>query len=505
MLSDRRAGILLHPSSLPGRFGIGDLGEEAERFLHWLAAAGQSVWQILPLGPTGFGNSPYGALSAFAGNPLLISPERLVRDGHLRAERLRQVPSFDRDHVPFEHVARFKSTLLKEAHQNFRTSAPPAVKERFEQFRTHADQRYWLDDFALFMALKEKFGGREWMSWDRALARREKAALEAARGELHDAIDYHSFVQFLFFSQWSELRSKARNLGVEILGDLPIYVALDGADTWSHPELFYLDDDLQPIGVAGVPPDYFSADGQRWGNPLYRWDVMKESGYAWWVERIKANLRLTDLVRLDHFRGFAAYWEVPAEEETARNGKWIDGPGVELFQAIEKELGSLPLIAEDLGTITEDVNELRRAIKAPGMRVLQFAFGDDDNIHLPHHCEEQTVLYTGTHDNDTTRGWFESASEHERSRALTYFGASPGEIAWQLIRAAYASIARLAIVPLQDLFSLGAEARMNTPGDPAGNWGWRARSELFSDQAVPTGLRRLAEITGRKKNAKASS
>jgi 4-alpha-glucanotransferase len=497
MLSDRRAGILLHPSSLPGPFGIGDLGDEAHRFLQWLAGAGQTVWQILPLGPTGFGNSPYGALSAFAGNPLLISPQRLVRDRFLPAKVLEAAPSFPSERVDFDAVTRFKSALLRAAHDHFRSSAEPTLQKQFEEFRQHPDQRYWLEDFALFMTLKEKSGGAEWTSWEPALVRREAEALNRARSEHQKDVEYHAFVQFLFFTQWRELREAAKGLGIQILGDLPIYVALDGADTWSHPELFHLDADLRPIGVAGVPPDYFSADGQRWGNPLYRWDVMKQHGYAWWVERIKANLRLTDLVRLDHFRGFAGYCEVPAHEETARNGRWVEGPGLDLFNAIEKALGALPLIAEDLGTITPDVDALRKAIKAPGMRVLQFAFGNDDNIHLPHHCEEQTVLYTGTHDNDTTRGWFESASQHERERALTFLGASAGEIAWQMIRAAHASIARLAIVPLQDLFSLGSDTRMNTPGDAAGNWGWRARGELFGDRAATHGLRRLTEISGR--------
>ena len=497
MLTRRQAGVLLHPTSLPGRFGIGDLGNEASGFLHWLAAAGQRVWQILPLGPTGFGNSPYGALSAFAGNPLLISPDRLQRDGWLTERDLSSVPDWKEERVDFERVITWKMKLLRHAHDAFIKRNDAKQKTKFEAFRHAAEQHYWLDDFALFMALKDKHHGAEWTRWPATLVRRDGKAMEKARHDLAKEIELHQFAQFLFFEQWNELRAEAKNLGISILGDLPIYVAYDGADVWAHPELFQLDEQFHTTVVAGVPPDYFSAEGQRWGNPLYRWDRMKETKFAWWVERIKANLLLADLVRLDHFRGFAGYWAVPATETTAKNGSWLPGPGIDLFKAIEAALGSLPLIAEDLGTITPDVDALRKAIKAPGMRVLQFAFGSDDNIHLPHHCEENGVIYTGTHDNDTTRGWFDSAPEHEKNRTLTFLGSSAGEVPWQMVRAAHASVARIAIVPLQDLFGLGSEARMNTPGDSKGNWAWRAPMELFHKQDVIHGLRRLTEIAGR--------
>jgi 4-alpha-glucanotransferase len=490
----RRAGVLLHPTSLPGPFGIGDVGPTAVKFLDWAAAAGQNVWQLLPLNPPGFGNSPYGALSAFAGNPLLISPERLVEEG--LATEADVVPSGDAS-VDFGVVTQHKERLLRESLQRFRGGANEALHEAFRAFRDDVAQRYWLPDFSLFLALKKRFADRPWPEWDEPFVSRDEKALASARRDLAGEIEFHEFVQFLFHRQWWRLRHEAYTRGVQLMGDMPIYVAYDGADVWCHPELFMLDEKHRPIAVAGVPPDYFSETGQRWGNPLYRWDVMRKRGFEWWTQRIAANLRLTDVVRLDHFRGFAGFWQIPAQEETAVHGHWEKGPGIALFDALRQHLGGLPLVAEDLGTITPDVDELRKAIGVPGMKVLQFGFGSDDNIHLPHHHTVDTVVYTGTHDNDTTAGWFESAEGEERRRVEDYFGNCGGEIHWRMIRAAYGSVAALAIVPLQDIFGLGSEARMNTPGDSAGNWGWRAPARLFEDEAAQKRLNRLAVVTGR--------
>lgn len=493
----RQAGLLVHPTSLPGRFGIGDIGPGAVEFVKWAASAGQRIWQILPLNPTGFGHSPYGALSAFAGNPLLISPERLVDDGLAEQSDLDMPASMNEGRVHYGDVTRWKETLLRKAWSKFAEHPHSNLQHRFHEFRNDPAQHYWLEDFALFLALKERFGGVEWPEWDEALARREKKAMAAAKRELKGEIEFHCFVQFVFFRQWWQLRHEAWSHGITIMGDLPIYVAYDAADVWSHRDLFLLDEQNRPIEVAGVPPDYFSATGQRWGNPLYRWDRVAERGYDWWLERIGANLRMTDLVRLDHFRGFAGYWAIPASEETAVNGRWAHGPGAGLFDAIRARFGSLPLIAEDLGTITADVDQLRHSLGIPGMKVLQFGFGDDDNIHLPHHHTVDTVAYTGTHDNDTTRGWYETAGDDQQRRVSDYFGECSADISWRMIRAAYGSVAETAIVPLQDVFSLGSEARMNTPGDSEGNWGWRATSDLFEKKDVTQRLRRLAEVTGR--------
>jgi 4-alpha-glucanotransferase len=493
-MKHRIGGILLHPTSLPGRFGIGDLGDEAIGFLDWLAAAGQKLWQILPLAPPGYGDSPYGSLSAFAGNPLLISPARLAEHGWIDPEDLRASPDFAEDRVDFQAVGQWKEKLFRKAWSRLPQHSRRGEVEEFARLDENA---YWLDDFTLYMALKEKFDGAEWLRWDDDLVRRDESGLARARAELAGEIAYHCFVQFLFFEQWGAVRRAAHQRGIRIMGDMPIYVAFDSADVWSHPELFQLDEKLRPISVSGVPPDYFSKTGQRWGNPLYRWRKMKSEDYRWWVERMRANLRLTDLVRIDHFRGFAGYWAIPSHEETAVNGEWRVGPGVDLFRALERQLPALPIIAEDLGTITPDVEALRRDAGIPGMKVVQFAFGSDDNIHLPHHYDTDTVAYTGTHDNDTTCGWFATASAEERQRASDYFGTGGESMAWKMIRGVYGSIASIVIVPLQDVFDLSSEARMNTPGDGRGNWAWRAGGELFDDRSAVHRLRRLAEVTGR--------
>jgi len=492
----RFGGVLLHPTSLPGPYGIGDLGDELIVFLDWAVAAGARIWQVLPLNPPGYGNSPYGCLSSFAGNPMLISPLRLQQDGWITVESLAEspaaVPRFADDFVEFERAGAWKWGLLREAWSSAREkSGTGACPPQFIE-----SERAWLDDFALYMALKHRSGGRPWWAWGERLARREPRAMESARTELADDIDFHQFVQFLFAEQWTAVRAAAKARGIRVMGDVPIYVAQDSADVWSNRELFQLDDDGQPTVVAGVPPDYFSATGQRWGNPLYRWDVLRQTGYAWWIERVRANLRLADIIRLDHFRGFAAYWEIPAREPTAVHGRWMPGPGISLFEAMREALGVLPLVAEDLGFITPEVDELRRAVKLPGMKILQFGFGQLDSPHLPHRYDPASVVYTGTHDNDTARGWFETAPPEEQLLARAYLGEECHDIAWSLIRAAYTSVAETAIIPVQDILGLGSEARMNRPGHSHDNWSWRLPpGALIAGHAER--LRRLAEISGR--------
>jgi 4-alpha-glucanotransferase len=489
----REAGILLHPTSLPGPFPVGDLGPAVDRFLDWAQLAGFSWWQVLPLGPPGEGSSPYTARSAFAGNPLLISPEALVAEGVLAPEAARDATPGG-GWVDFATVGRWKEGLLRQAWERYRADPPAGLREALLAFA--ADPRHaWLPDWELFSALAERHRA-PWLAWPAPLARREAAALEAARGELLAECGYHRFVQFLFFRQWHRVREAARARGVGLIGDLPIYVAHDSADVWAHPDLFDLDASGHPRHVAGCPPDYFCPTGQRWGNPLYRWERMAADGYRWWVERLRGNLELTDRVRLDHFRGVAGYWQVPASEPTAIHGRWVQGPGAALLAALREGVGELPLIAEDLGVITPDVEVLRDAAGLPGMRVLHFAFGDADSSHLPHNHERRSVVYTGTHDNDTTVGWFAKLSAGERGRVLDYLGGDGMEPHWDLVRAAYTSVAELAVVPLQDVLGLGSEARMNVPGEAAGNWGWRARPEELRRE-VALQLHRLAELSSR--------
>jgi 4-alpha-glucanotransferase len=487
-LARRSAGVLLHPTSLPGPYGIGDLGPVAYAWVDSLNRARQSWWQVLPLGPTGYGDSPYQSGCTFAGNPYLISPDLLARDGLADADDLQHVRLADGP-VQYGPAIEFKVHLLARAWERFQSGAAEALEPAFEAFR--GEQAGWLDDYALFMALKDAHDGASWTDWDPSLVQRDSAALAVARAAYQDAIGLHQFRQFLFFRQWKALRAHANAKGVRLIGDLPIFVSADSSDVWAHPELFHLDKERRPTVVAGVPPDYFSATGQLWGNPLYDWSAMKQINYGWWAARLRAALAQVDVVRLDHFRGFESYWEVPADAPDARPGRWAPGPGAALFEALRAQLGGLPLIAEDLGLITPQVERLRVQFGLPGMRVLHFAFSGPDNRYLPHNYEPNTVAYTGTHDNDTTRGWYASLHGHEASFLKRYAPHVGGDVSWDLMRMAWGSVANLAIAPLQDVLSLGGEARMNSPGKEQGNWSWRIAEKSLTDAVVY----RLADLT----------
>jgi len=486
----RAGGILVHPTSFPGRFGIGDLGPGALDVLDFLEAGGQKLWQVLPLGPTGYGDSPYALLSAFAGNPLLISPERLVEDGLLSPHELDSAPPFTPIRIEYGTIIPWKLALLRASHERFRTQARSGTREEYA--RWCSAQVQWLEDYALFMAIKARHGGRAWVEWETPYADREPAALEAARRHLVDEIDFHRYTQFLFFQQWTALRAQARRRKLAIIGDLAIFVAHDSADVWANRDLFKLDAHGLPTVVAGVPPDYFSATGQRWGNPIYRWDVLAATGFAWWIARVRQRLELEDFIRLDHFRGFESYWEIPADCPTAIKGRWMAGPRDALFEAIQRALGDLPCIAEDLGVITRPVRELQRRLGFPGMRVLQFGFGGGPtNRHLPHNYNRDCVVYTGTHDNDTTAGWFAALKGPVRQHVLHYLHTDPQHVPWAMLRAAQASVARMVIAPLQDVLGLGSAARMNFPSRAEGNWVWRVTAE----QLTPQLAEKLAELS----------
>ncbi|MEI7770609.1 MAG: 4-alpha-glucanotransferase [Chloroflexales bacterium] len=495
----RSSGILLHPTSLPGPWGIGDLGASAYRFVDFLAAAGQRLWQVLPLGPTGYGDSPYQCFSAFAGNPLLVSLDDLVDRGLLGQAELEAAAEaagdLGGDHVDYGRVIGFKLGLLRASYERMRDGVAIGLADDFEAFC--AEQDSWLADYALFMALKDLHGGASWNTWAPDLRSRKAAALRKARKELAEPIQVQKYLQFLFFSQWAPLKAYANERDIRIIGDAPIFVAYDSADVWANPRLFFLNDDGSPTVVAGVPPDYFSATGQLWGNPLYRWDRLAKDDYAWWIARLRQTLAIVDVLRLDHFRGFEAYWEVPATEETAINGTWVKGPGAALFVRLREVLGELPIIAEDLGLITPEVDAIREEFGFPGMKVLQFAFGDDaTNPYLPHNYGPDCVVYSGTHDNNTTVGWFQDISEDEREAARLYLGRDGSDIAWDLIRLALMSVADIAVVPLQDILRIGSAGRMNTPGRPDGNWGWRFRADALND-GLAFGVRLLTTAYGR--------
>jgi len=497
MPSSRFSGLLLHPTSLPGRFGIGDLGEAAFKFVDFLQASGQQLWQVLPLGPPGYGNSPYMCYSSLAGNPLLISLEQMQQAGWLSDADLETVPDFNHDRVEFEQVEAFKMEQFRRAWQNFCATATPEQQDAFAEFCTAKAE--WLDDYALFMALKESHQESAWHTWPKELAWRSPEALSKWREQNSNSVRFRKFLQFLFFSQWSALKDYANSKGIQIVGDIPIYVAHDSADVWANPENFHLNPETgEPSLIAGVPPDYFSATGQLWGNPVYNWDHLKESEFHWWVQRFRAMLDLVDLIRIDHFRGFEAYWAVPQGAENAIGGEWIKAPGEAFFQMLNQKLGHLPILAEDLGLITPEVNALRDQFGFPGMKVLQFAFGSDrENPYLPYNYDRNCVVYTGTHDNDTTIGWFNQLSEAEQAAVLRYLNsATDQDLHWQLIGLALASVAGWVIIPLQDVLGLDSSARMNVPSFPEGNWGWRFRLEMLTDQARDR-LYSLTETYGR--------
>jgi 4-alpha-glucanotransferase len=488
MTLPRGSGVLLHPTSLQGPFGSGDLGSDATRFLDWLVEAGQTYWQMLPLTPPGFGASPYAGLSAFAMNEALVSPTALAEHGWLSPAELDETRPPFASHIDFETSAAERRRLLGRAAERF--FASHGGREAFDAFC--ATEAFWLEDFTLFMALNEAHEGRPWTTWDGDVRDRWSDALERVRRELAPAVRRHAFAQWQAFEQWHALHDAAKERGIRLVGDIPIFVSHHSADVWANPHLFQLDPHGEPTHVAGVPPDYFSETGQRWGNPLYRWDLMAQDGFAWWVERFRSLLTQFDVVRLDHFRGFESYWEIPAAEPTAIKGRWVPGPGAALFEAVERALGRLPLIAEDLGIITPQVTQLRERFGLPGMKVLQFAFGGEpDHPFLPHTYETNAVVYTGTHDNDTSLGWYRAAPERERHELRSYLSTDASDVAWDLIRAAERSRADVCLVPMQDVLRLGSEARMNTPGVAAGNWAWRFDwSEVPHDAA-----QRLAEVT----------
>ncbi len=493
----RASGLLLHPTSFPGRFGIGDLGSAAYRFVDFLNHTKQQIWQILPLGPTGHGNSPYMSYSSMAGHPMLISPDLLL-DYHLLSEEdLANLPDFPDHYVDYDLAFATKTPLLHKAAENFGNHASWEQQQEFNKFCE--SRAFWLEDYAFFMALKEAHQGASWNQWERAIASREPEAMEQWRRQLSGQIYYHKYVQFEFFRQWSHLKQYANERGIYIIGDMPIYVAHDSADVWALPHIFHLDPATgEPALMAGVPPDYFSSTGQLWGNPIYNWEEMQQWGFKWWLQRLQALLDYVDLIRVDHFRGFQAYWAVKQGETTAMNGEWIEAPGEAFFQTVKQELGSLPILAEDLGVITPEVEALRDQFGFPGMKILQFAFGSGpDNPYLPFCYPRNCIVYTGTHDNDTTVGWFEQLQPHEKDSVLRYLGCTSSDgIHWDLIRLALASVADQAIFPLQDILGLGSASRMNSPGKAEGNWSWRYHPDALTPE-LGDRLRSLTETYGR--------
>ena len=495
MLSQRSSGILMHPTSLPSCGGIGDLGPAAYEFVNWLADARQTLWQILPLGPVGHGNSPYSCTSAFAGNVLMISLERLADRGLIDRQRVLAIPDGDSP-VDFDSVRAHKLPLLREAAKDFLRSASGTPLEHYERFCRQ--NHWWLEDYVLFSALRERFGDQPWNNWPPEIVRRHPESIAKLHEQLHEQLEEERFLQFAFFEQWRALRSHCADRGVRVVGDVAIFVSYDSADVWTHPDIFRLKDDLSPEVVAGVPPDAYSETGQRWGNPLYDWDALKSRGYNWWIKRMRWAIETFDIVRLDHFRGFEAFWEIPADEPTAAHGHWVRGPNDDLFKALRSALGDLQLIAEDLGYITPEVTELRKKLGIPGMKVLQFGFGDrGSRKYLPHRFRRDSVVYTGTHDNDTTVGWWNSsATGDEKRRASTYLGIGDDGVHWAFIRAALTSVANLAIIPVQDVLGLGSDARMNVPSQSLGSWSWRLRAGALTPELAAK-LATLVEITDR--------
>ncbi|HXF43365.1 MAG TPA: 4-alpha-glucanotransferase [Pyrinomonadaceae bacterium] len=501
MFFQRASGVLLHPTSLPTAYGIGDFGPSAYSWIESLHQANQTYWQMLPLGPTGFGDSPYQCFSAFAGNTLLVSPERLVAEGLIGKDLLQSAPQFDENKVDYGLVADWKRKILENAFENFTHTTSVDLRGKFETFV--GENAWWLEDYALFRAIKNQQEEKAWYEWEEPLALRDEKALKIAAESLYEKTQREKFYQFLFFRQWAELKAAANNAGIKIIGDIPIFIAADSADVWCNQDKFKLEPKGRPRVVAGVPPDYFSQTGQLWGNPIYDWQAMLADGFSWWRARVAHSLRLADIIRIDHFRGFVATWEVPADHKTAEHGRWVDVPGRELFTTLKRAFGELPIIAEDLGVITPEVESLRDDFRFPGMRILQFAFGGDPRNHdLPHNYVRNCVAYTGTHDNDTTVGWWNSVAGAGSTRAQEeinreqefckrYLNTDGKEINWDFIRAVWASVADTAITPLQDILGIGTEGRMNLPASTDGNWRWRFRSDDLKKEM----LDRLAELT----------
>lgn len=491
-LFKRGSGVLCHVTSLPGPLGIGDFGESAYHFVDWLVHAGQRYWQLLPLTGVDFFNSPYASPSAFAGNPLYISLEKLVIAGYLELDEIETEFGFDEGQVDYSNVKPFRMDRLKLAAKRFRQQASSDQQRAFDEFCT--SQAQWLDDYALFMSLDEAFGGGPWSQWDKPLAQRNKKALKKAAGQYADSVFHWKFFQWLFTCQWSDLRAYANAHGIRIIGDVPLFIAYHSADVWANPELFELDETGVPTVVAGVPPDYFSETGQLWGNPLYRWAAHEKQDFQWWVDRIRVVLEMVDLLRFDHFRGLSAYWEIPGDSETAIDGSWKTAPGRELLETLQQKLGHLPIIAEDLGVVTDEVIALRDAFDLPGMAVLQFAWGPGgERRFLPHNHVPRSIVYPGTHDNDTTVGWWEKCGEPSQHHVREYLSTDGFQPNWDMIRCAYVSVANLSIVTMQDLLGLNSEFRMNFPGKASGNWGWRFRwSDIPADLA--SGLKHLGHL-----------
>ena len=489
---ERSSGILFHPTSLPGKYGIGTLGKEAYAFIDFLKKSKQKLWQIFPLGPTGYGDSPYQSFSSFAGNPYLIDFDLLIEAHLLSEEDLKDIFFGDNEeYIDYGAIYNQKYPLLRKAYENFKSSDNSEMKAALENFKR--ENSSWLNDYSLYISLKNHFNGLPWNEWTQDIKNRENAAMEHYKNELADDIEYHNFIQFLFFKQWGDVKRYANENGIKIIGDIPIFVAADSSDAWANPEIFLFDKERKPVKVAGVPPDYFSATGQLWGNPLYNWEKLRDTNYNWWVERVRANLSTCDIIRIDHFRGFEAYWAVPYGDDTAINGQWEPGPGIDLFNAIKSQLGELPIIAEDLGLMTQGVIDLREATGFPGMKILGFAFDSgEENDYLPHTYTRNCVVYTGTHDNDTLVGWFQKAKEEDKQFARDYLNSrADDEIHWDAIRGAWSSVACMAISPVQDFLGLGSEARINTPGVASGNWQWRLKQGVLTNELAE----RIAKLT----------
>lgn len=492
-MTSRSCGVLMHITSLPGPYGIGSMGRYGKQFIDFLNEAGQKYWQILPVGPTGYGNSPYQAFSAFAGNPFIIDIEQLVESGYLTTEEVNKVDLNGREErVDYNKIIAYKIDLLKLSYQAYKKDSKRASLETFKL------KNHWLEEYSLFMSLKEHHENRPWQEWTLEYKQRDAKALESFKKDNHEAISFWVYLQWVFFEQWLTLKKYANAKGVEIVGDMPIYVSSDSADTWAHTELFYFDESSNPIAVAGCPPDAFSETGQLWGNPLYDWDKNEETGFQWWIERMKSSMDLYDVIRIDHFRGFESYWEIPAEDDTAENGRWIKGPGMKLFEAIHSAIPSMRIIAEDLGFLTEKVIQLVKDSGYPGMKVLQFAFDSrEESDYLPHNYDKHCIVYTGTHDNDTVVGWFDSASKEDVALAVEYLALNTDETYhWGYIRGAWSSVAQTAIAPMQDFLGLGTEHRMNIPSTIGGNWEWRVKEDDLSD-ALASRMRQLTNIYGR--------